>query len=106
VRERDSVRILAAGLRGRAWAGREERATGGVVRWGWRNTARARRRGLSNPTVQTRKGRASVRATGSMGMLSAIAKGRERTRARTEEDMMAQGSQKLEPRARERTMRR
>jgi hypothetical protein len=57
-----------------------------MVRWGWRKTARARRRGLSKPTVQTRKGRASVRAMGLMGILRAIAMGRATRKERTAEE--------------------
>jgi hypothetical protein len=57
---------------------------------------------LSNPTVQTRNGSASVKATGSIGMRSHIAKGREMRRASTEDETMAVGSQKFEPRDRER----
>ena len=40
---------------------------------------------MLKPTVQTMKGRASVR------------RGRDRGRARTAEEMMVEGSQKLEP---------
>jgi len=56
--------------------------------------------------MQTMKGRASVRATGSMGMWNHIARGRDRRRSRTAEEMMAEGSQKLEPSQRERESRR
>jgi hypothetical protein len=83
---------------GRSWGGE----SGGMVRWGWRKTARARRRGLSKPTVHTRKGRASVRATGSMGILRAMAMGRAMRKERTAEERMARGRKKEEPRARER----
>ena len=48
-------------------------------------TARARRRGLSNPMVTTRKGSASERPTMSTGMERAFAIGRPRMNAKIEE---------------------
>jgi hypothetical protein len=65
------------------------------------NTARARRSGLSNPTVQTRKGKASMRLTGSSGMRRYPAIGSATIKDRTEEARMAVLSQKLDPRLRE-----
>ena len=56
---------------------------------------------MSKPMVQTRKGRASTRATGSRGMLKYIAKGRAKRKAVTEDERIAVMSQKLEPRLRE-----
>ena len=70
------------------------------------NTALASLSGLSNPTVQTKNGNASVNATGSIGIFKAIAIGREMSKARTAEERMANGSQNDEPRFRERRRRR
>lgn len=65
------------------------------------NTARAKRSGLSKPTVQTKKGRASTRQTGSRGILRYIAKGRAKRKAVTDDERIAVISQKLEPRLRD-----
>lgn len=78
----------------------------GVNRCSWVNTARPRRRGLSNPTVHTRKGKASVSSTGSTGIPRCNAKGRESTKASVLEVRMPAVSQKLLPRDREETRRR
>jgi hypothetical protein len=51
--------------------------------------------------VQTKKGRASTRQTGSRGMLRYIAKGIARRKAVTDDERIAVMSQKLEPRLRE-----
>ena len=68
-------------------------------------TARASRIGLSNPTVQMKKGRASERATGSTGIFSHIAMGSDIRAARKADETMADGSQKLDPSWREREAR-
>lgn len=69
----------------------------GDVKCGCVNTALASRKGLSKPTVQTKNGRASVRATGSMGILSAMAMGNASKNERIPLERMARGSQKLLP---------
>jgi hypothetical protein len=66
------------------------------------NTALANLSGLSKPTKQTRNGNASANATGSIGNFKAIATGSEISKARTAEEMMANGSQNEEPRFRDR----
>lgn len=63
------------------------------------NTARASLTGLSKPTVQTRKGSASLRATTSIGIFATLAMLNARSRARTPEEMMAAGMERVEARA-------
>ena len=84
----------------------EGASPGGKSKCSCPNTVLASLSGLSNPTVQTKNGNASVNATGSIGIFKLIAIGRARRRARTAEEMMANGSQKDEPRVRERRRRR
>ena len=69
-------------------------------------TSRARRRGFSNPTVHTRKGRASVRQTGSSGIPKKRQRGRVKRNAKHDERKIPVESQKLEPRARDEKKRR
>jgi len=90
---------LALGLEGAS-------TPGGISKCSCPNTALANLSGLSNPTVHTRNGNASVNATGSIGIFKAMAIGRARSKARTAEETIANGSQNDEPRFRERRRRR
>lgn len=79
---------------------------GGKSRCSCPNTALANLSGLSNPTVQTKNGNASVNATGSIGIFKLIAIGSAMSKARTADEMIANGSQNDEPSLRERRRRR
>ena len=72
----------------------------GVKRCSWVNTARPRRSGLSNPTVQTRKGSASVSNTGSTGIPRWRARGIDNTNASVLDVRIPAVNQKLLPSAR------
>jgi hypothetical protein len=59
---------------------------------GLRNTAWARRNGLSKPTVMTRNGSASDRETGSMGMFRMYADSRATRNANVDEINVAKAN--------------
>jgi hypothetical protein len=58
-------------------------------------TARARRRGFSNPITTTRNGRASESPITSTGILSALAMGRPMIKAKMEEIIVVDAAQSV-----------